>query len=182
MLQTAAAVATVIGLMATAAAPASAAPTDKFSAQATAAGLTAAQAKQLQTKVDAYLKITGGKQTAANEILYPNGGAILLVTLPGEQNARRLGATTQEPQGCPADNLCAYKYEWWGGDSIWAYYCNYNYSVPWVTTGSWINNQSSGTRGYFVDNNWYVIYTTPPAYYPQPTGQSWLPIRAIDPC
>ncbi|KOG87198.1 hypothetical protein ADK38_26785, partial [Streptomyces varsoviensis] len=44
-----------------------------FRAQAAEAGLTATEATALQKAVDAAIATDGGKQTAANEIRYPDG-------------------------------------------------------------------------------------------------------------
>jgi hypothetical protein len=198
MLRAATVLAVALGLTVATGAVASAAPTSRFGAQALAAGLTSTQTRALQSVVDGYLRTWGGgsgTQIAANEILYPGGGAILIVPLPGEKSARRLGTTSapaagvatpaiaREPQGCPYYYFCAYQLTDLHGATIWAYYCNT--AVPigsWAGEGSYVNNQTSGTKAKFLDNNWNFMYYSRPAYAAQYNNVSWLPVRAISAC
>ncbi|HEV7706869.1 MAG TPA: peptidase inhibitor family I36 protein [Asanoa sp.] len=103
--------------------------------------------------------------------------------LAGSGNGRRLGAVAaREPQGCPSGNMCAYKDVDLHGDFIWAYYCNGIYTVPWVTRGSWFNNQTGGVTAVFADNDWRRIGDTGPAPSRQWSGFDWRPVHGIDPC
>lgn len=86
------AIAAVFATSGAAAASAAGAPravTLPFAAQAAAAGLTGAQAVNLQNQVNQILAQDGGTQMAANEIALPHGASVLLV-LPGQTYARVL--------------------------------------------------------------------------------------------
>jgi hypothetical protein len=64
-----------------------------------------------------------------------------------------------------------------------AYYCNTNVNIgSWVTEGSYVNNQTSGTRAEFLDNNWYIQSYSRPAYAAQYNNVFWEYIRAITAC
>jgi hypothetical protein len=75
------------------------------------------------------------------------------------------GAATLAPA---AASECRYKYfcVWEGRNFSGAFHpmlhCQF-YSTPYVI-GSWINNQTPGTRARFHDNRKYPVYTTPGAY------------------
>ena len=64
-----------------------------FSAQARGAGLTGAQAGELQSAVNAELARAGGTQVGANKINRP--GATVLLPLPGEKYARDLDSPSR---------------------------------------------------------------------------------------
>jgi hypothetical protein len=148
-----------------AAAPNFAASHPDFTAQASRAGLTNAQAQELQARVDKYLAKAGGVQIAANEIALPGGGRVLLA-LPGEKTARNIDGTTESgiesaatgdatagsagitsPAGvrvCWPTSLtcCAYLYICgWShtngfGDVVTAFNCNVDVEVPDSFTGN----------------------------------------------
>jgi hypothetical protein len=161
-----------------------------FTAQAVAAGLTSAQAAWLQSEVDRTRARTGGTQTAPNRIQLE--GAEVNIALPGEQQPRRFGATasatsTEAAAAAPCSNttapygyFCAYKNVNYTGSYIAMYRCG-KYSLPgWVGNGSYLNNQSRGTRGYFL-NEYDVLYegtSAPDSGNPY----NWNPIWSIVPC
>src|SRR4051812_737526 len=72
-----------------------------FAAQVEQAGLTTAQARGLQVKVDHYLATQGGTQVAANKIAVKGGE--IIVAVPGERYARDLARPASvHPRGaCP---------------------------------------------------------------------------------
>ena len=150
--------------------------------QARAAGLTAAQAMQLQARVDEYLAKAPGVQTAANKIEYSTG-AVLLVALPTEKKARDLSAApaTTAVSGCPYEWLCLYEDAEYSGDSLMLYYCNQWQAVPWRTYGSWTNNQTWGTYWAFLDEYGRVGYWYP-AYSYMHEGMDWTPIVDAKAC
>jgi hypothetical protein len=160
----------------TATAPAASVRAD-FAGQARAAGLTAKQAAALQGKADAYLAKLGKgvTQKTFNKIALP--GADLYLTVPGEAQPRGVAATY-----CAYYYFCAYSGERQTGDSIHMYDCGvYNY-IPWVSTGSWVNNQTRGTRPwlqFWTDGSWWQM---PGAYAQQLTGVGWYPVDGIIPC
>jgi hypothetical protein len=176
----------VVGLITTVAGTAHASAlrtSDAFADQARTAGLSQADARDLQSRVDGYLAKTGGTQIGLNEIRYA-GGATLLLTLPGERVARRVTTSFAEPQGCPPEFLCAYQSEYLQGDLITAYYCGVDVPMPWWGPGSWVNNQTSGTRALFLHQASNVIgpvEVSAPAYS-QSFSYNWTPIYYIQAC
>lgn len=147
-----------------------------FTAQAKSLGLTSAQAQSLQTRADNYLSTIGGTQVAVNEISLR--GADLFLTLPGQTRARNLGAGTAGPQtpaaSCNYYHMCAYENQNFSGDTIDMYNCG-NYSIPWSDRGSWINNQSTGTRAQFKSSDNVTRWTSAGAYTNDPNADwSWV--------
>ncbi|MEV6956650.1 hypothetical protein [Streptomyces sp. NPDC051183] len=156
-----------------------------FAAQAKQAGLNATQAKALQTRVNGYLAQTGGTQTAANEITYSPaaGGGTLTLTLPGEKKARSLNPTATLGGDCAYYWFCAFAESGYNGDSRKAEKCNTNTFIPWTTTnGSWINNQTAGTRAKFKNSGYGIIGYSAGAYAAQSYGVNWTSVYYIDPC
>lgn len=158
-----------------------------FTAQAEAAGLSARKADALQDKVDGYLaKFKGqGKQVSPNQI--DLGGAVLNVAVPGEAQPRQLVAPASSVLAVHQCNgpayyewFCAYEYENRGGDNIGMWTCA-NYLIPWASTGSWENNQTTGTRPtmHFVS---IPSQRMPAAWAIQRTGVQWGPVYSITNC
>ncbi|GAA2664489.1 MULTISPECIES: hypothetical protein [Actinosynnema] len=158
-----------------------------FTAQARAAGLTAEQAEGLQDKVDDYLREVGGKQVAPNRI--DLGGAVLTVTVPGEDRTRFLGEVGANVDNAPECNgnwarygwFCAYENERFSGNNIGMFYCGVYY-IPWITMGSWHNNQTTGTRPWLYFNNGQPPWHMPPADSQQASGVGWSPVSRIKNC
>lgn len=77
--------------------------------------------------------------------------------------------------------FCAYSGPNFTGESIGMYTCG-NYSIPWVSTGSWDNEQTPGTRPwlYWVTNPtpWHM----PAADSYQRSGVDWGPVLSITNC
>jgi hypothetical protein len=150
----------------TAAAAVAAKPTDdtaKFAAQAKHAGLSAAEARTLQARVDKVLATLGGKQTAANEVLWKNGSGSTTVVLPGEQRARTLGTNSGPGEwwGCLYRYLCLWEAPNSGGNKHSLFNCE-DYYTPYPI-GSWVNHQTNGTVGVFKDYYRTPFYWTGPA-------------------
>lgn len=155
----------------------------EFAQQAKAAGLSTADARFLQSRVDGYLKQLGGKQTAANEIQIA-GGAVLTLTLPGESKVRNLAgrsnAVALTGLGCPYYYFCAWELNYGTGDQVRAYYCNQLYYIPWTTHGSWENNQTQGTLARL--EGYYGNVITYSYAYDIWYDYNWTPVFWIDPC
>jgi hypothetical protein len=158
-----------------------------FTAQAEAAGLSAAKADALQDKVDGYLaKLEGqGKQVSPNQI--DLGGAVLNVAVPGEAEPRQLVApadSTLAVAQCDGradyEWFCAYEFENLGGDNIGMWSCG-NYYIPWWSTGSWENNQTAHTKPKLYPTHG-AVQTLPGAYAIQWTGVQWGGIQSITNC
>lgn len=145
-------------------------PTARFTAQAEAAGLTAAQAHSLQSRVDQYLRTVGGTQVSANKIDLAGTGELVLAA-PG---------LVTPAATCYSGDMCVWSGQNFTGDFLSKYICS-RFSIPWTTTGSWRNNQSSGTQARFYDVNGNLWYTTPgaPVY---DTSYYWGPVYSIIPC
>jgi hypothetical protein len=166
--------------------PASAAPATgtPFARQAAAAHLSPAQTRAVQAKVDGYLAKVGGRQVALNEIAFDGGR--LRVTLPGEAQPRDFATGTGQRTANPCSSVsyngwfCAYSGTYYTGDQLNWYSCT-SYIMPWSTTGSWKNNQSSGTRARFYSSTGALYYTTPGAYSSN-VSYGWRPIYTVRPC
>jgi hypothetical protein len=61
------------------------------------------------------------------------------------------------------------------------YYCQ-SYGIPWVGNGSWINDQTPGTRARFYNDNGTLIYTTPAPYSYNDNYSTWTNVHTIRPC
>lgn len=183
--------AVVVGAIVIPAASASAAPhasQPDFQQQAREAGLTPAQVDYLQKQSDYYLTTMGGKRVAINQIDV-NGTATVNIALPGEKyprdfatqgDARLPGPPCVEGHGAPYYYFCAFKYQYFTGDSIAMFNCK-SYSIPWVSEGSWDNNQTPGTEPMMFYSN-SGSERLPGAYSYRLTGVFWLYITAIRPC
>lgn len=155
-----------------------------FAAQARQAGLTSAQAGQLQSRVDGYLARERGTQVAANEIRLA-GRADLLLALPGRSIASRLGegVVPNAAGGCPFQFFCAFNGPNFSGDVVIAFFCNRNAPVPFTgTNGSWSNNQTTGTVALFKNASGTVISRTAAAPSSRSSGVNWRPVFDIVPC
>jgi hypothetical protein len=153
----------------------------RFAAQARAAGLSAAQAGQLQRQVSSYIRAHGGTQAALNVVDFP-GGSITFV-VPGEKYARDL-ATNPRPLAsgvCTGTTFCAYKAAFFEGDEISVFNnCEYA-TMPWKTEGSYINHLANGLVAAWYNAEGVLVYATPPAPV---TNQevNWDPVASIISC
>ncbi|MFE7129700.1 hypothetical protein ACFVIM_02460 [Streptomyces sp. NPDC057638] len=145
-----------------------------FMSQSRNLGLTAAQARALQTEAEANVARTGGTQVAPNRI--DLGGAIMTLAVPGEKYARDLTQprSTRALASCAYGHMCAYKDRNYTGNTIDMLRCA-DYRIPWLTRGSWINNQTRGTRARFMSSDRVVRWTSPGAYSSDPNADwSWV--------
>jgi len=163
-------------------------PSAGFAAQSRAAGLSAEQAAGLQAKVDGYLASLAGRGTQVSPNQIAVSGAVLSVTVPGEDGPRQLVAASHaeyrvavcHPGGAAYGWFCAFERENFTGDHVAMYNC-LDYFIPWYTTGSWDNNQTPGTRPllYFSNGTWWYM---PGAPSRQRSGVDWSPVAYIVPC
>ncbi|ATL31578.1 hypothetical protein [Streptomyces formicae] len=157
-----------------------------FRSEAARDGLSAQQISGLQKRVDSFLATSGGTQIAANKIAV-KGGSVTL-TVPGEKYARALnsGLDGNSPAtalgNCPYYDFCGYKGANYSGSQWNVASCSLH-EIPdgWNSGGSWINNQSSGTRARMYNKSKALIYTTPGAYSFDPSGD-WGPVWYVRPC
>ncbi|MFD5697003.1 hypothetical protein [Streptomyces lasiicapitis] len=152
-----------------------------FRTQAAVAGLTTAEAKILQNRIDAALASDGGKQSAANEIRYPDGR--LLLALPGEKYARELGKNSgTAAHSCTPGRLCGYSGVEYTGDEREWYTCAFHKKpTNWRSGGSWYNNQTRGRVANWYDINKRWMGATPPAPSGTKYGQ-WQGVGYAKPC
>ncbi|MER5771620.1 hypothetical protein [Streptomyces sp. NPDC001985] len=145
-----------------------------FMSQSRSLGLTAVQARALQAEADANVSRTGGTQVAPNKI--DLGGATMTLAVPGEKYARDLTqpGSARAAASCGYGHMCAYKERNYVGNTIDMVRCA-DYRIPWVTRGSWINNQTTGTRARFKSSDGVVRWTSPGAYSVDPNADwSWV--------
>ncbi|MFE4372242.1 hypothetical protein ACFRMN_29235 [Streptomyces sp. NPDC056835] len=147
-----------------------------FAAQTQRAGLTPAQAGELQDRVDGYLaEEPGSRQVSANRIATEGGD--LVVAAPGQRYARDLagaGASGRAPAACAYGHLCLYR----PGDSRDYYRCG-TYSLPWVGDGTFNNNQTRGTTARFLNSDRSVRWTS---RAPQTGTATWTGVYYVVPC
>ncbi|MBW6435797.1 hypothetical protein KZ829_18815 [Actinoplanes hulinensis] len=187
------AVVTMAGIAAAMAPPtaATAAPTadTAFSAQARAAHLSRAQSAALQAEVNRYLAGSGGRQVSLNKIDL-NGTGAILVAIPGEDHPRDFtagDATTLAADPC-LDGVkysgwfCAYSKSHYKGTRIGMYGCGLYYDVSKFTSGgSWVNDQTRGTRAVMYAKSGERVFVTRPSYSFDATG-NWANVELVFPC
>ncbi len=160
--------------------------TASFRAEAVRDGLSSQQISGLQKQVDSFVAKSGGTQIAANKVAL-KGGSVTF-TVPGEKYARDLnsGLNGNDPAtaaaSCAYYNFCGYKGANFSGAQWNVASCSLH-EVPdgWNSGGSWINNQSTGTRARMYNKSKSLIYTTPGAYSSDAYGD-WGPVWYVRPC
>jgi hypothetical protein len=172
-----------VGLTGAAQAGSTTDPSAVFAKQVADAGLTAQQAKGLQAKIDRYLAKYGGTQVSASRIEFADGGGII-VTVPGERYARDLATqrSIASTWSCSYYYFCAFQNTYYQGEQRYEDTCNDLEAIPWVTEGSYVNNQTSGTRARFVGSGGQTLGYSEAAFAAVPSGVNWLPIWWFDPC
>jgi hypothetical protein len=146
-----------------------------FTAQAKSVGLTDSAAKELQSKVDSYLSETGGTQVGVNKIKLRS--ATLLVTLPGEKRARDLDVQPQSTNSTDSffyGHMYGFSQPDFEGDVMDMYNC-YDHRIYWSGYGSWLNNQTTGTKAKFKSDDGVIRWTSPGAESEDPHADwSWV--------
>ncbi|MEV7423229.1 hypothetical protein [Streptomyces sp. NPDC091212] len=147
-----------------------------FAAQTYRAGLTPAQAGELQAEVDGYLaREEGSRQISANRIAVPGGE--LTVAAPGQGFAHDLAspaARSALPAACGYGHLCLYR----GGDVLDFFRCG-TYNMPWTGDGTFNNNQTSGTVARFLNSNRTERWSS---RAPQTGTATWTQVYYVVPC
>ncbi|ORT61735.1 peptidase inhibitor family I36 protein [Streptomyces sp. CB03238] len=82
---------------------------------------------------------------------------------------------------CPAQHFCMFTGTNFTGAQFNLYRCGTYALENWTGNGSWINNQTPGTRARFLDRNRNTIFTTPGAYSAS-AGHNWNPVWYVVPC
>ena len=160
----------------------------EFRLQAGSAGLTTAQARFLDERSAYYVATMGGERVSLNQVDV-DGTATVSIALPGEEHPRDFssyadvdlaGPPCVEGEGAPYRYFCAYANWYLTGDSIAMYNCVF-YRIPWVSEGSWDNNQTAGTQPLLAASNG-GSERLPGAYSYRLTGVAWLYVTHIKPC
>lgn len=154
-------------------AQASTSPQNTFDRQARAAGLTAPQAAELRQRVGAVLASDPrARQISANKLSIAGGDLVLRA--PGQSETRDLAAPDQA-LACSDGHLCIRD----GQGSNWDYYyCGY-YDFGGIGDGTFNNNQSSGTRARFYNQNGSERWSN----VAKDSGTAtWTPVYHIRPC
>ncbi|MFF4367064.1 hypothetical protein [Streptomyces sp. NPDC001594] len=154
-------------------AQASTSPQNAFSQQARAAGLSTAQAAELQRRADAVLASDPqARQLSANKLAIAGGDLVLRA--PGQTETRDLAAPGQALD-CANGHLCIRDGQ---GSNYDYYYCGY-YDFGGIGDGTFNNNQSSGTRARFYNQNGTERWSN----VAKDSGTaSWTPVYHIRPC
>jgi hypothetical protein len=158
-----------------------------FATQAKTARITNSQASALKSEVNRYLKKTGGKQVALNKIEVKGNGT-LLVAIPGEAHPRdfasgngaRFAADPCLTGAVYSGYFCVYSGTVYSGSYYYWYACGTR-GMPWGGNGSWINDQTPGTRATFYNSSGGVYYTTP-APYSSNQSYNWTPVWNVKNC
>ncbi|TCC30455.1 hypothetical protein [Kribbella sindirgiensis] len=184
---------TALAVSASGALMANAAPPDerttsqqaRFATQARSAGLTAAQAKELQRKVDdrmAQIKVPV-HQVSFNQIMADDGSARLTLGAPGAAAPRNIL--------CDDGNLCLWAGDYYDHERHDLFYCRLYNLADWGFNDrltSYMNEQSKGTRARFY--NWqggkWVQKFTSVAPHQDPDLGRWQGLNnmidAVRPC
>jgi hypothetical protein len=116
------------------------------------------------------------------------GAAIVLVvlTVSGDATISAPKALADgQSQPCGASRLalghfCAYSGINFTGQAIDMFACR-DYTIPWAGRGSWINNQTSGTRAQFKSSDGVVRWTSDQPYTDD-RGADWSWVHRVRPC
>lgn len=172
----------VLAISATAgAAPAdsaSEARADAYASQARTLGLSSAEAKELQNRADSYLARMGGTQIAADRIQLGKG-VVLRLALPTRADGARSGGS-REAALCDYGHFCAFSDTGWTGYVIDMYQCA-EWEIPWTWHGSWINNQTRGTRAQFRSSD-HVTRWADSGAYSADGDADWSWVWYLKPC
>jgi hypothetical protein len=135
-----------------------------YEQQADRLGLTTAEKHSMQSRVDAYMKEHGGTQVALNKISLDDQGSYALLTLPGEKRAREVSdPITTSGSTCDYYYFCIYESVSYDGNMEEWKHCN-NREIDYVGYGSWVNNQTPGTRAQFKSNDGVTRWTDAGAF------------------
>lgn len=90
------------------------------------------------------------------------------------------GAAAAAAASCPYKYFCAYPGANFTGTPIPMYNCT-EYDIPWTTVGSWINNQTPGTRAQFRSSD-HVTRWTDTGAYDSDASADWSWVYWVKPC
>ncbi|WP_405835252.1 hypothetical protein [Streptomyces sp. NBC_01518] len=144
-------------------------PGTPFAAQAKTRVLGTAEAKE------------GGTQVATDRIRTADEGARALALMAGNSvDSKSTNGTAAIAAGCGYKYFCAYPGPNFTGDPIPMYDCR-EYYIPWTSLGSWINNQTPGTRAQFRSSD-HVTRWTDAGAYDTDASADWSWVYWVKPC
>jgi hypothetical protein len=82
---------------------------------------------------------------------------------------------------CPYKYFCAYPEPNFGGTPLPPMYNCTEYYIPWTSIGSWINNQTPGTRAQFKSSD-HVTRWTDSGAYDSDASADWNWVYWVKPC
>ena len=105
-------------------------------------------------------------------------------TIPARQSAagtQMATATATTVLGCPSGDFCIYSGTNFSGTMMEFSRCQHFHFVPFVGLGSFVNNQTDGTRAAFYDENKLFLNFTAPAYA-QNANKNWTSVFYVIIC
>jgi hypothetical protein len=124
-------------------------------------------------------------------VLAAAGLAMMMLAVPASASAApaSAGSVTQtasapgtgaDIHGCPFLDFCAYPSPNFQGTPKLMEQCRF-YTLPFIGEGSWINNQTSGTRAAFYNANHGFLNFTAPAFAAD-SAKNWDNVFFVKPC
>jgi hypothetical protein len=89
--------------------------------------------------------------------------------------------TAAAVHGCPSGDFCIYPGTDFTGTMTAFSRCQQFHFIPFVGTGSFVNNQADGTRAAFYDQNKLFLNFTAPAYA-QNANKNWTSVFYVIIC
>jgi hypothetical protein len=93
----------------------------------------------------------------------------------------QMAAATATIHGCRFQDFCIYSGTNFTGTRKDFFFCQQFDPVPFVGNGSWVNNQTAGTRAAFYSANKTFQNFTAPAFSQNPS-KNWTPVFFVVPC
>lgn len=122
----------------------------------------------------------GSRRTWVRSMLAVASGLSAVLTMAATADAATQSAGTAAAASCPYQYFCAYPEPNFGGTPILMYNCR-EYDIPWSGLGSWINNQTPGTRAQFRSSD-HVTRWTDDGAYDSDASAPWGWVWWVKPC
>ncbi|NKQ23201.1 peptidase inhibitor family I36 protein [Streptomyces galbus] len=106
-------------------------------------------------------------------------GISAVLTMASTADAATNSAATATAS-CPYKYFCAYPGGNFTGTPILMYNCT-EYDMPWSSLGSWINNQTPGTRAQFRSSD-HVTRWSDSGAYDSDASADWSWVWYVKPC
>ena len=106
--------------------------------------------------------------------------AALTMASTADAATHSAGTAAAAAASCPYKYFCAYPGANFTGTPILMYNCT-EYDMPWSSVGSWINNQTPGTRAQFRSSD-HVTRWTDDGAYDTDASADWSWVWYVKPC